>query len=304
VYPRADYIAQIGRGKTKESAETAALSEIAYYFASAISAERFTSQSFTSGTAGDTAFSQTEEKVRVETQLKLSAVRYADPPWFDARTREYVGVAYIEREEGWRVYEKNVAIQTGGFLELVQSAEAEGEPFAAALRFRAAEAFTRRREFTEARDFAAVLHPAKAAVAYRETDDALKTLPQKLYTARQGAAVFIDCPTDYEGLIYQAAVKAFSAEGFTVETNRAAAWTVCAIRVDEGLSKTGGGYMYYPALSAAVSGKGGVILSFSVKAERQGAVTPEVAKRRAYTALAAALNENFAVEADKSFFEK
>jgi hypothetical protein len=304
VYPRAQYIAQTGRGKTKNGAELAALSEIAYYFVSQISAERSTSQSFTSGTAGNTVSSQTDEKTKVESQLKLAVLRYAEIPYFDEAEDEYVTVAYIDRDEAWGVYEKNVAAQTGAFLELARSAEAENDPFSAALRYRAAEAFARAEEFTGVWDFALILHPAKAAAAYRESEAVIAAIPEKLYTARRASVVFIDCPEDYEGLIYQAAVKAFSAEGFTVEAERNAAESVCAIRIDGGLQETGGGFMYYPALSASITGKGGVILSFSVQAERIGAVRPEVAKRRAYSSLAEALVKNFAGEVDKSFFDK
>jgi hypothetical protein len=304
VYPRERYIAQIGRGKTKNDAELAALSEIAYYFETQISAELSMSQSITSGPAGDTEISQIDERIRVESQLKFAMLRYAETPYFDRAAGQYVTAAYMERDEAWGVYEKNVTNQTGAFMELARSAEAEADPFSAALRYRAAEAFSRSEEFTGVWDFARILHPVKAAAAYRESEAFITALPEKLYTARRASAVFIDCPRDYEGLVYQAAVKAFSAEGFTVEADRRAAESVCSIRIDEGLQETGGGFMYYPALSASINGKRGVILSFSVKAERAGAVTPEVAKRRAYSGLAAALSENFAAEVDKSFFGK
>jgi hypothetical protein len=98
---------------------------------------------------------------------------------------------------------------------------------------------------------------------------------------------------DLDGLVYSAVAVAFGAEGFPVERNRSAVSRVCLINVDEGMQKLESGTFYSPVLTGTVSGSGGAVFSFTAKASRQGAINPDVAKRRAYTALAAALGEAF-----------
>ena len=100
-------------------------------------------------------------------------------------------------------------------------------------------------------------------------------------------------------MIYQAMVKALGASGFGVERNRAAAAAVCAVLVEEGMQKQENGVLYYPALTATVSGSAGPLFSFKITGERQGALNPDLAKRRAYTALASVLETSFAGELKK-----
>jgi hypothetical protein len=63
------------------------------------------------------------------------------------------------------------------------------------------------------------------------------------------------------------------------------------------------GVFYYPELSGTVRGvspgASGSLFSFTATAPRQGAINPDTAKRRAYTALAAALKEAFPGEWNK-----
>jgi hypothetical protein len=55
--------------------------------------------------------------------------------------------------------------------------------------------------------------------------------------------------------------------------------------VDECVQKLAGGTFYNSSLTAVVNGASGAVFSFTAQAPRQSAINPEVAKRRAYTAL-------------------
>jgi hypothetical protein len=59
------------------------------------------------------------------------------------------------------------------------------------------------------------------------------------------------------------------------------------------------GAFYNPSLTGTVSGSTGAVFSFTAKAPRQSAINPEVGRRRAYAALAAALGEAFTGELDR-----
>jgi hypothetical protein len=296
VYPRAAYIAQRGQGDSRQSAELAALSAISFYFESEIVAEQSSRQSWTEQIGVINAESRTEANTLVRSQTRLTAVRYAEDPWFNPAAGIWETVAYINRDEGWSVYEPEAIKARDTLLTLSEAAEAEREPFSRALRFGAVSAYANSAEFNALRGFAQVLHSGKAQALFSGADTLGSALPEKIYTARQNAAVFIDCPKDLDGLIVNAAAAALGAEGFPVERNRNAAPCVCVIRVDEGEQRMQSGVFYNPSLTGTVSGSTGVVFSFVLRAPRQSAVNPDVAKRRAYTALAAALGESFSGE--------
>jgi hypothetical protein len=299
VYPRAAYIAQRGEGNTRQEAELAALSAISYYFESEISAEQSSRSVWTGQNGVTNAESRTEENTLVRSQTRMVAVRYAEDPWLNPAAGVWETVAYLDRNEAWTLYEPQAKTVSDALLVLVNAAEAEAEPFSRALRFGAASSYAEGAEFNAVRDFAQVLHPAKAGAFFGEADQARSALPERVYSARQGATVFIDCPADLDGLVYQAITAALGSEGFPVERNRDAASCLCLVRVDEGVQKLDSGTFYNLSLSAVVNGASGAVFSFTAQAPRQGAINPEVAKRRAYTALAAALGEAFSGELNK-----
>jgi hypothetical protein len=291
VYPRSAYIAQRGEGATRQTTELAALNGISFYFESEISAEQSLRQSWVEENGQTSAESRTETNTLVRSQTRLTAVRYAEDPWINPGTGAWETAAFIDREEAWTLYEPEAVKIRDALLALSAAAEAEGEAFSRALRFSAAAAYGESPEFNAVRGFSQGLYPAKARVAFAEADALRSSLPERIYSARQAAAVFIDCPDDLDGLISTAASAALGAEGFPVEQDRGVASCVCLIRVDTGMQRMEGGAFYNPSLTGTVSGGAGAVFSFTAKAPRQSAVNPEVGKRRAYTALAAALGE-------------
>jgi hypothetical protein len=299
VYPDREYIAARGEGTTKVGAEAGAVAEISFYFVRQVTAERSSRSSWTTRNNEETTASQTEENVLVESQTRLVTVRLAEDPWFNPAKKVWETVAYINRDEGWTVYEPNAKKQAAALMALVQAAETESEPFNAVLRWGITAAYADSAEFNGVRDFSQILHPEKAAALFAPADAALGELFEKQLAAVEKSRVYVECPVDYNGMIYQAMVKALGGWGFGVERSREAAAAVCEVQVEEGIQKQDSGTFYYPALTATISGGRGAIFSFKITGGREGGLNPDVAKRRAYTALAAALEKDFAGELQK-----
>ncbi|MDR1230258.1 MAG: hypothetical protein LBK61_02530 [Spirochaetaceae bacterium] len=297
-YPRAAFIAQRGEGATRREAELAALNSISFYFESEIDAEESMRRSWTerNGVAGTE--SRTETSTLVRSQTRLVAVRYAEDPWVNPATKAWETVAFIDREEAWTVYEPEAAKARDALLALSDASEVENEAFLRALRFGAAAAYGEGAGFNAVRGFAQILHPAKAQTLFASADALRAAFPERIYSARQGAAVFVDCPDDLDGLVATAVAAAFGTAGFPVTQDRRTASGVCLVRVDLGAQKLESGTFYTPALTGTVSGGAGTVFSFTAKAPRQSAMNPDIGRRRAYTALAAALGEAFAAELD------
>jgi hypothetical protein len=297
VYPDSDYIVGLGEGSTRDEAENKAMAELSTYFIRQICVERSSQVSWTTLNEAADAQSKTQKDILVESQTRLMAVCYAQDPYFNAAAKSWSTLAFIDRDEGWRIYEPTAKKQTGAFLALVKAADEEADPLSAVLRYENAAAYTRSAEFSAVRDFAQVLHPQKAEDLFGETDDVLMALPEKTLSAAQKAPVYIECPVDFDGMVYQAMVRALASYGLAAETDRAKAAAVCLLQVEEGRQSQGSGFTYYPSLSGSISGQGGAaLLSFKVEGKREGAINPDLARRRAYTSLAAALEASFAAE--------
>jgi hypothetical protein len=299
VYPRTAYIAQRGEGGTRQDAELAALNAISYYFESEINAGQSSRSVWTERNGATSTESRTETETIVQSQTRMVAVRYGEAPWQNPATGKWETVAYLDRNEAWTLYEPQAKMVSDGLLALMNAAENEGEAFSRVLRFGTAASYADGTEFTTVREFAQVLYPSKAQAFFRDADSAISSLPAKIDAAKRSTKIFIQCSPDLDGLIYNAAVAAWGMEGFPVEQNRDAAASVCLIHVDEGVQKMDSGVFYNPSLSGMVNGVSGALFSFTIKAARQGAINPDIAKRRAYTALASAFEEAFPGELNK-----
>jgi hypothetical protein len=295
VYPDSDFIAQRGRGATREAAEVAAAAEIARFFTSQISVNSGYRLSINQQNGEATESSQTTNEAFVQSQIALFGIRYAEDAFYNAAEKQWQTVAYINRDEAWAVYEPRFKRQADAFQALYAAAEQERGPFRKVLRFGAAAAYARGGDFVEAEAFGQILHPQRMNASFGGIRAEIAAIPQRIDDAKRNAGVFIDCPGDFESLVANAFSQALSAEGFPVAKNRNGADVVCAVTIDEGRQQRELGVFYYPSLQAVFTDASGALFTFNAAADRASAVTPDVAKRRAYTALAEQVAGSFSI---------
>jgi hypothetical protein len=294
VYPDGEYVAQQGAGKTPKEAELNGLAAISLYFETKTRVERSGHDSWTRENGTTTAESRrSSEDVNVQSQTSLAAVRYARDPWFNPAVEAWLTVAFIRRDEAWRVYEPRFKRQADAFAALYAAAEAETDSFKKALRYEAAMRYAGAPDFENAATFGQILYPERMNAEFAAVRGELARLPQKIDGAKRGAAVFVDCPGVFESLVTNAFSRALSAEGFPVAKTREGAAVVCAVRIDEGRQERELGVFYNSSLQAVFAGAAGTLLTFNAVADRASAVTPDVAKRRAYAALAEKVAASF-----------
>ena len=292
VYPRERYIASQGRGSARAEAEQQALAGLAAYFEQEVKREGTASVSMTERQGVVERTRQIEEAITVTVKRNLSAVRYAEDAWRHPATKEFIVVAYMDREEAWAVYSPQSENAANTFMQLFYGARnEEADPFTRALLFGKAEAYAAGEAFVTARGFAQGLYPARAKALFEEADAVLSALPKEAADARRNASVYLECPLDLDGIIRNAASAAFSDAGFPVAPEIRSAQAVCVIQVTEGLMRrpAGTGTFYRPNVSVGITsriGAGASVFSFDVQAEVQSAIDPGLARSRAYAALA------------------
>ena len=301
VYPDSRFIAQRGRGATREAAEVDAAAQIARFIESQIETRSGAGFSFTQQNGEEAVKSSTTEEAYVQSQIALFGIRYAQDAFYNKAEKKWETVAYIDRDEAWTVYEPRFRQQADAFHALYQAAEDESGWFRKVLRFGAAAVYARGGDFITAEAFVQILHPQKMNVSFGGIRAEIAAIPQKTDDAKRNAGVFIDCPGDFESLVTSAFSRALGAEGFPVARNRNGAEVVCAVTIDEGRQQRDVGIFYYPSLRAVFTDAGvsgaaaGALFTFNAAASRASAVTPDVAKRRAYTALAEKVVETFSL---------
>ncbi|MDR2782790.1 MAG: hypothetical protein LBB48_02920 [Treponema sp.] len=292
-YPEDKYIAVIGRGMTRELAEAAGAAEIARYFSSHITANTSSREAFSQRDGVTSESLDFESSVYIDSELTVFGVRYARDAFYNGAEKRWQTVAYLDRAEAWAVFEPRFREQADAFRALYRAAETETDPFRKALRWNAAARYAGNGEFNAAAALGQILSPARMNAAFSAVRGELAALPQKTDEARRNAGVYLDCPTDFESIIANAFSRVFAAEGFPVSRARDGARAVCAVTVDEGRQRRELGIFYNPSVQAVITGQSGVLFTFTVSGKSAGAVTPDVAKRRAYRSLEDAVLANF-----------
>jgi len=297
-FPDDEFIAQQGRGATRAAAEADGTAAIARFFSSEVVSrvvvlERAWTQDGESG-----GRSEIEAETFVQAQMRLFAVRHAPDAYFDRRQGEWVAVAYIDRAEAWRIHGPRLRQQTESFARLFEAAGGETDPFRRALRYTAAQDFARSPDFQNADGMGQLLFPARMDAEFADARAMLAALPQRVAAARMNAPVFIYVPQDLESIVQGAFSRRFAALGFPVTNDRAAAAAICLVTVEEGRRQGGIGVSYFPQVSATITSPVGALFTFSAEGGQQAAANPDLARRRAYQALADIVLERFTLRTD------
>jgi len=303
LYSDSEYIAQRGRGVTRAAAETDGTAQLARFLNTQVSsqlriAER---ESIQNGTVQSSTL--IEQETFIKSQMNLFGVRYAQNAYFNKQQKEWITVAYIDRNEAWKVYSPRFKQQAESFTQLLSAAENETDPFRKALRFTAAQNYLRTADYQNADILGQLLHPVKMNEEFAAVRSQVSRLPGLLDNTRRNASVHIECPGDFESLVTNVFSREFAALGFPVANNRNSASAICRITIIEGMQQRDLGIFYHPSLQAVITSNSAqsteTLFTFSADGERAQAVTPDVAKRRAYQSLADKVKENFRAEFNK-----
>ena len=300
-FPADRYIAVRGASGSRETVKEAALRELSLYFRTQVSSRTELAESYREQDGAASQSLQLEQQTLIQTETELFAVRYTDP-WQNPAAGTWEAAAYIDRAEAWTIFEPRLSSRAMPFMALFRAAEGDGEPLRRFFRYKAAAASVA--ALPAYLDFAQTLHPLRAA-AFAPARAATAALPQRINQAKFDASVYVDCPVDLDGGVAAALTSALSAEGLPVTKDRAAASAVCQALVDEGMEKREAGAFYTPVLTIVITGRtGAALFSLTLTAPRQSAVNPDIARRRAYTALAGDIQNKLPLNKQEEIYEQ
>jgi hypothetical protein len=202
-------------------------------------------------------------------------------------------MAYIDRAEAWNIYEPLLRQSVDTFRNLYRAAEEDTEPFRQITRYGAA--LKSSRDIGREILFARILDPV-AAEQFGDILTAAASIPQKIQSAKSRSTIFIQCSSDNDGTVQSAVSKILSAQGFPVTTNKNAAAVICEVNINENKQTLPAGTFYTPSVNIIMNGKTQSLSSFSASVDEPVvAHNPDVARQRAYAALANTINQTFTV---------
>jgi hypothetical protein len=286
VYPSDKYITGHGYGKTKQDAEMNGLSAISRYFEQNISVN--TASRTTVASTGQSNNTINDE-LFIKSQTELFAVQYSQP-YFNEPSKEWETVAYIARNEAWKIFEPRLKEKTDILDSLYSDAESEPDFFRKAMLFSRAHKYAGENNIGQILDFAATLHP-DFSPAYSFIREEIADMPAKTARAKGNAVTYIECENDFGNSIHSGLSKAL--EGFSITTDKNEAAYVCRAVLTENVSELPAGIFYKPVVAIDITGKNGGVYSLTTELDRVGASDRDIAKRRMYLAVANVLQERF-----------
>ncbi len=287
-FPPKLYIAQVARAGKAKVAQSAAVEEISRYISTQVESNLETSLSIFSDENSTIKNESIKHTAQIVSNTKLFALRTTSP-YYDKKSKEWICVAYIKRDEAWTAYKPTVEQAKSEFYEFLNKAK-NSPPLESLVFFEGAA--KKGSEFLEALELAAILSP-KEQVAYSEDRAAVAKVPVLAKQARRACTVRLCVVGDYEDAVKKALLKAFKDLGLTVTEN--GFYTVHAI-VEQNLhGNESEGFELYPDMEVFIAQDGtkeSEIFSAKIQ-EKTFAWTKPRALQTAFSKLSQKIQEEF-----------
>lgn len=286
LFSSAAYIAARGNGKDASSAEQNALAALSRYFSSKISVDTVEKTLVTDGGAQ----SRLEDVTRVLSDTELFAVRYLKPR-LNKKAKNYETVAYIEREEAWRIYAPKVRQAADAFSALHEMGSAQKSPFKKALLLQQAREAAAASDLKTLLSFAYALYP-ESADTFSAMEEKLGALPARLADAKAHSPIAIrTAPSNSQiGAVVQTTLTDF---GFPIAAEKEAVRAVCSVELTEHQADLPKGVFFTPTVAVTITEDGNAtVFSYSKTFSRIGASTERAAKERMNRTVCAELQQS------------
>ena len=282
-----DYIAGKGYGESPAAARQAALGEVAAFFTAKVATE--TSELVE--VADNKSSSRMRQETHVSTQTELFSVRYGEPYYLEGQ-KLWECVAYMHRGEAWEIYRQKFVPLVETFASLYRSGAAEADDFSQLLSYSRALDFAHNNNLSAMQAFAAALYPEGAAVLASSLEG-LEELESQIRQTAARCSVSVVCHQDSGGLVRGAVSGRLEELGLAVAEGEAAAVYRCDVVVEENVQQLAAGSFYTPEIRISIGDGRRSVHTQNISVRRVGARNPDVARQRAYKAMAEEVKKSF-----------
>lgn len=292
-YPSSEFIAQVGEGTSKQDAELDAIARISNYFESNIDTTTIGRLQMADKGGEITKKSDFERETKVSSNVKLFTLQYSDS-YKDKKSKKYFIVAYINRDEAYKVFRPKLSLPADHFDSLykeAKSAEKKGDYLQAVKFLKKARLYGP--EFEEQYSFALLIN-SKKLNEFKDTHNQICEIDAYIIKLLQKCSLNISVENDSNGLIAAKAQNLFSDFGFPV--NSSAGKYSVNIKINLNEKSMPKGTSFYPQLNISMSDGEETIFSFGEECEKVSAVNADVAQKRAYAQIEKLLEQVFTQE--------
>ncbi len=289
------YIAARGNGKDASSAEQNALSALSRYFSSKISVNTVEKTLVTDGSSQ----SRLEDVTQILSNTELFAVRYTKPH-LHKEAQVYETVAYINRDEAWKIYAPKVRQAADTFSALYDMGSTQKSPFKQALLLLQAREAALSSDLPKLLAFAYTLHP-ESADSFSAIEEKLGALPARLADAQAHSLIAIHRAADANSQA-NATVQAILTDlGFPIAAENESARVVCSVELAEYKTHLPAGIFFTPTITVTITEEEKTTLfSYSKTFPRIGASTEPPARLRMERTVCEALRQSLPPALKKS----
>lgn len=277
-----DYISARGYGHSIDGSKSSALSELSRYFSTQINVHAVGKTVATD----DGSQEQIEEIVQVLSNTELFAVHYTKPV-YNKIAQQYEIIAYIDREEAWKIFEPKLREKLNLFYSIYQEAIASNEPFTQLQLLQKAEKYTA--DASKFLQFAYALSSEKSA-QYSSENASLDNFNVNTIQAKSQCTISIKCSKTSEAL--KAAVEdILNKSNFTLTDNKPN--YICTVELSENKSVMEAGVFFTPSIAITITStvSGVDLFSWSNTFSRIGASSENVALQRMYDEVQKSIKE-------------
>ena len=238
------------------------------------------------------AKSTMDEEVFVNSQTELFAVHYTKPK-FDKRQKQYEVTAYIDREEAWRIYEPKLSDAADSFRRFYADAQAQNGTLSKIIALSKAVKNARETELLKKLDFALILNPDRAEL-FDVTRSNLAEIEPTMRRLAKNCTVRVEVNSDFEERISKSVKETFSKIG--IKTQESGAEYVCTVEVTENAQTLAAGIFFTPSFTVQIEKSENVIWSVSKQLKKVGAKNENIARQRAFSAVAGEIQKSLQSE--------
>lgn len=278
------FIAQKGFGETEQIAQQNALAGISKFFQTSITVEASEKTKVTDSGSQ----SELSENVFVKSQTELFAVHYTKAK-YNKKQKLYELTAYIDREEAWQIYKPKVESCVQSFERLYSDAKNQNENILKITGFVNALKNANQNELEKKLDFASSLYP-DSDLFYEETRNHLSETEPIVKSLCRKCSMNIVCENDFEDRVQKRAEETFSKIGIGTNENAENKY-FCVVTILENKQTLDAGTFYTPSFTLEIENASVTLFSVGKQLKRTGAKNENVAKQRAYSAVANAVGE-------------
>ena len=278
-----NFIAQGGFGKSEVEAQQNALSSLSNFFQMTISVNSM--EKTTVADAG--SYSTIFEEVFVQSKTELFAVHFTKAK-FDRKQKIYETIAFIDREEAWKVYKPKLENNINSFEDFYSNAQNQKEVLLQVTGLQKAEKFAKENNLEDNLNFALIIYP-ESECFYEKTRNHISRIEPLIKQLCGTFTIQIECENDFNNSAVQAAKSTFEKIGiFTTESGGE---YVCCIKIRLNKKNLPAGYFYTPAVTIEVLNGERIIFSSSEQMAKIGAKNKQVAEQRAYFAISECVSD-------------